>query len=60
MNTVVLVGAEQVSNAGHNIRAAAAEMQSAASLIQSALDQHQRFMQQWLEDFGAIVEKLKP
>ena len=57
METIHLVGTEQVERAAAGMRGAAADMHAAANNIQFALEQHQRFMQQWLEDFRAIMEK---
>lgn len=43
-----LVGAEDVSRAAHTMRDAAQQMSSAASGIGWSLEQHQRFMDDWL------------
>lgn len=43
-----LVGAEQVQNAANTMRSAAETMSRAASEISSALERHQRFLEDWL------------
>lgn len=57
METVVLLGAEGVQNAGHQMSSAAHEMQRAASFIQESLTQHERFLENWLMDFRATLEE---
>ena len=57
METIHLVGAEQVSSAGHNMNHAAADMKRAADTIEHTLFQHQQFMTQWLADFQTILEQ---
>ena len=52
---VTLLGAEQVSSAGSQMSRAADRMQSAASSIDQSLFQHQRFMDDWLQRFEAIL-----
>lgn len=52
-----LIGAEQVSGAGHNMSHAAAEMRSAASSIGDTMFRHQQFMTQWLLDLERVMEK---
>lgn len=59
MERVILVGADDVYRGGTLVLQAAHEMSSAAAIIESALSQHQRFMQQWLYDFQAIKEEKK-
>ena len=57
METIYLVGTEQIQNAASSMRQAAHEMQSAAAEIQSAFEMHQRWADQWLADFRDIMEK---
>lgn len=57
---VTLLGAEQVSSAGHTMREAAREMQAAANSTEWALEQHRRFMDDWLSRFEAALEKHAP
>ena len=52
-----LVGAEDVSRAGSQMNAAAAEMQRAASAIDSVLERHQRFMDDWLYRFELAMRR---
>lgn len=57
---VHLVGAEQVSNAAHTIQSAATDMRNAGSNMAEALQQHQRFLDDWLNRFEAVLTKLEP
>lgn len=52
---VQLIGAEEVSSAGHRMREAASTMSSAASSIDGSLDRHQRFLDDWLLRFEAVL-----
>lgn len=45
---VTLLGAEEVSRAASRIEGAAAEMSRAVSNLDSVLERHQRFMDDWL------------
>lgn len=45
---VTLLGAEDVSRAGYAMRDAAQRMNEASSSIAWSLEQHQRFMDDWL------------
>ena len=54
-----LIGAEQVSGAGHTMSHAAAEMRRAASSIEDSLYRHQQFMTQWLQDLETIMTENK-
>lgn len=55
MNNVVLIGADDVSRAGSTMREAAREMNSAASSLSFTLEQHQRFLDDWLMRFENIM-----
>lgn len=57
---VTLLGAEQVQNAGYAMKSAAEQMIRAAGYQQEALQQHQRFMDDWLSRFEAAIERLAP
>jgi predicted small secreted protein len=48
METIYLSGSEQVKSAANTMRAAAEDMQRAASAIDTALTLHQRFLDEWL------------
>ena len=54
-----LVGAEQVSSAAYTMREAASNMQRAADSMGYNLEQHQRFLDDWLGRFEAAVDRLK-
>ena len=53
---ITLMGAEQVSSAGHTMRSAAEQMGRAASEMDSALHRHQQFLDDWLQRFERILE----
>lgn len=55
---VTLMGSEQVQSAGRSISGAADQMSRAASEISSALERHQRQMDDWLCRFEYIVDKM--
>lgn len=55
---VTLLGAESVQRAGSTIRSAAGTMQQAANNMYDAFDRHQRFLDDWLARFEAVVDKL--
>lgn len=52
---ITLLGADDVSRASGGMQTAAANMQSAAGSIQWALEQHQRFMDDWLSRFAEAM-----
>lgn len=49
MDSIYLQGSEDVRAAGFVMREAAQEMKNAASSIEFSLQQHQRFMDDWLQ-----------
>jgi hypothetical protein len=53
---VNLIGAEDVRAAGNTMRSAADTMGSAVGSFTWALEQHQRFMDDWLQRFAAVLE----
>ena len=53
---ITLLGAEQVHYAGNNMREAATGMNTAASNITYVLENHQRWMDDWLSRFQQILE----
>lgn len=57
METIVLMGAEDVSRAGHNMSNAAEEMKRAAAQIEDSLFRHQRFLDDWLIRLEQIMTK---
>ncbi len=48
---ITLLGAEDVRSAGHSMSSAATEMKRAAGEISYALEQHHRFLDDWLMRF---------
>jgi len=57
METITLMGAEEVRQAASTMRNAATEMTRAANTIQESLWQQQKFLEDWLGRFEAILEK---
>lgn len=57
MNTVHLIGAEDVRSAGNSMRQAADDMRRAASQMSDAFESHQRFLTNWLQDIQSVMEK---
>lgn len=57
METVLLIGHEDVARAGHNIAGAADTMNRAAGNLDEVLMRHQRFMDDWLQRFEAALER---
>lgn len=57
MQTVHLIGSEHVSRAGDQMASAASTMSSAASSIAHSLEQHQRFLDDWLMRLEAVLER---
>ena len=60
MDSIFLHGSEDVASGGRAMQNAAAEMQRTASNISAALDQHQRFMDDWLWRFQSVLEASSP
>jgi hypothetical protein len=56
MESILLIGAEDVRSAANTMCSAAEDMQRAASNISHALEMHHRFMDEWLQRFQAVVE----
>ena len=56
METMILVGAEDVRAGGAAASHAGAEMKLAAATIDYALEQHRRWMDEWLGRFELILE----
>lgn len=50
-NYVTLIGAEDVRRAASQMQQAAEQMAQAANQISYALEAHQRFLEQWLQDY---------
>ena len=57
MDTIHLIGAEDVRQAGNTMSSAAREMRSAASQIDDSLSAHARFLTDWLQEFKDIMEQ---
>jgi hypothetical protein len=60
MDTIYLAGSEDVSRAASTMSNAAQTMQSAASSISFSLEQHQRFMDDWLYRLEGILNENTP
>lgn len=52
---MVLLGAEQVQHGGSAAREAGQDMLAAASKIEFALQQHQRFLDDWLDRLELVL-----
>lgn len=55
---ITLLGAEDVRRAASQMSEAASTIQNAVSNITYALEQHQRFMDDWLSRQQAILERV--
>ena len=56
METMMLLGAEDITRAGREIRDAAERMANVSSNIQLVFEAHQRFLDDWLCRFEAATE----
>lgn len=56
---VTLLGAEDVKRASSNMTAAADRMSRAAGQIDAALQNHERFLTEWLVKFDELLEKIR-
>ena len=54
-----LLGSEDVKNAAHQMQGAADDMIRAASTMDSALLQHQRFMDEWLTRLESVLAEAR-
>ena len=57
MDSIYLHGSEEVRVAASIMSRAASEMQLAASNIAGALEQHQRFMDDWLSRLEVVLSE---
>ena len=57
METMILVGSEEVSRAGHNMLRAAEQMANVSGNMQSVLEAHQRFLDDWLARFEVALRE---
>jgi hypothetical protein len=55
MDSIYLHGSEEVATAARRMNDAASTMSSAASYIATTLEQHQRFMDDWLSRLEAAL-----
>lgn len=53
---ITLMGAEQVQSAANTMRSAADTMSSAAGNMAYALEQHQRFLDDWLVRLDGVLQ----
>lgn len=56
METMVLLGAEQLVSAMHSLRDVAQTIDRASGNCDNALKQHQAFMDDWLLRFQGIID----
>ena len=59
MESIFLVGAEDVRSAGSSMRTAASDIQRAAYSIDDSLSRHQRFLDDWLMRLEYIIKESK-
>lgn len=57
MESISLMGSEEVSRAGRNMVSAASDMQRAAATIDESLRRHETFLDDWLLRFEEILKK---
>lgn len=57
MNSVNLIGAEQVNTAGHRMLVAAEQMANVSANMQTVFSQHQRFLDDWLLRFETVIQR---
>lgn len=55
---ITLMGADDVKSAGYTMRAAAMQMQQAASSIEYVLGRHEQFLDDWLLRFESALDRL--
>jgi len=60
METIHLIGAEDVRAAGSAMRSAAADMNRAAASIDESLSRHHNFLDDWLSRLEQILKEIKP
>ena len=60
METIFLMGSDDVRQGGNAARDAGQEMRRAAGQIEFALQQHQRFLDEWLGRFEDVLSKADP
>ena len=56
---ITLLGAEDVSRAGHNMQGAAERMSSVVSNLEGVLERHERWMDDWLMRLEQVFDKQK-
>lgn len=59
MDSIHLIGAEDVQRAGHHISVAAEQMGRAAGNIDESLERHRRFLDDWLQRFEQVLVEYK-
>ena len=57
MDTITLIGAENISRAGWQMHDAAERMANVSANMQSVFEAHQRFLDDWLLRFEAVLDK---
>lgn len=57
MQTIYLMGAENVARAGHQLAAAASEMSRAAASMEETLHRHRQMMDDWLNRLEQILKE---
>lgn len=57
MDSIYLIGADDVRSAGNRMQAAADDMKSAANSLEFAFERQRLFMDDWLARFEAVLDK---
>ena len=57
MDTMVLLGAEEVGNAARSIAESAQQMRQMPGSLQATLYQHQQWMDDWLARFEEVLRE---
>ena len=58
MDSIRLIGAEDVSQAARNMAGAAESMKAAANHFDNVMDQHHRWADEWLARFETAVKQM--
>ena len=58
MNTMYLVGTEEVQRAAQSMRVAADTMRAAADNLDSSLERHRQYLDEWLVRLEAAIDRL--
>ena len=60
MDSMILIGAEEVSSAARQLRSAAEQINQATANLEGAIFRQQQFMDDWLMRFEEVLERRRP